>query len=58
MPVTWIALYVAFPKPCRNIGTTSAGAATLSPRALHFVLLGGGEGTDGTQVQGGVSALE
>lgn len=45
MPVPLDALYVAYPKPCRNIGTTPVVADALSPKAHHLVLMGGGEGT-------------
>lgn len=45
MPMALSVLYVAFPKPCRNIGTTPAVAASLTPKAHHLVFMGGGEGT-------------
>lgn len=45
MPVKLSALYVAFPKPCRNVGTIPAVAASLTPKVRHLVLMGWGEGT-------------
>lgn len=45
MPMPLDALYLAYPKPCRNIGTIPAVADALSPKSRHLVLMGGGEGT-------------